>query len=679
MFKKIIAIGGTLAIAASLSVIAVAGAAEATHPVVSGTAACDSNGLSTITWKVTGDTGYANETATIKSAVVTSSGDDAPAQPTSLLEQSVKGAGYVEAVQGDVVGGAGYSLAVAVQWTNHRAGDLVTQTSAVVTAASCEVPDVEDAAASLTTTTATCLAGAELVLGDVNNFTWGEVTRDGDNYTVTATADPGHRFPAGDGVSEDGSTTVFTGILEPQTTGPECTPPPNCIPGSAVSYTYDRESNSGSIRVENVPSATGELCEGFWVTATSWKYKTDKVWPQTLDQLDYVNGKQKITLPGDYPFQAVMSCGQGDIYASFDEQPEPTATLAGPSDPYDEFFLHQMGFTGPVPTYYNQTPGCNTVVPVAPAITTATECGIAPTVVAKTTTGVDYEVVLDSATGDYVVTATPQLNYYFAGDDDQIVEFEGNIGVLVDCVENGNVVAVFGECTPGVFDDGLSSDPAGSGTASFRSATLTFDNSKSTKPVLFQVIGLPEFDTTVAAGDTVGVEIANATATGTSFTVMASGKSFDIPIPTCELPPLALVTPTTSVTQPTCTTAGSYTLGSIVGDIVWTVDGKPGITNGTYPAPAGSSSVTVVAEPAVAGDGLDPDWVNPVVLRFAAPAGVCSFDPPTLPFDPPTSPLTPPTLAFTGLTIGAGISLAGGLLFVGFAGLFVARHRRLHS
>ena len=140
----------------------------------------------------------------------------------------------------------------------------------------------------------------------------------------------------------------------------------------------------------------------------------------------------------------------------------------------------------------------------------------------------------------------------------------------------------------------------------------------------------------------------------------------------CELPSFALVTPTVSVTQPTCTAAGSYTLGSLVGDVVWTVDGTRDVTNGTYAAPAGSSTVTISAAPAVEGDGLDPDWSNPVVLTFTAPAGACSFGPPTLAFDPPT-------LAYTGLTIGTGLSLAAGLLFVGFAGLLIARRRKLHS
>ena len=144
----------------------------------------------------------------------------------------------------------------------------------------------------------------------------------------------------------------------------------------------------------------------------------------------------------------------------------------------------------------------------------------------------------------------------------------------------------------------------------------------------------------------------------------------------CELPPLALVTPTFSSTQPTCTTAGSYTLGSVGGDVEWTVNGKMAVS-GTYPAPADHSDVIISATPKVAGDGLDPDWVNPTVLKFAAPGTACAFSPPTLSFDPPTLSFDPPTLAYTGLTVGTGLSLAGGLLLAGFAGLVMARRRTL--
>ena len=168
------------------------------------------------------------------------------------------------------------------------------------------------------------------------------------------------------------------------------------------------------------------------------------------------------------------------------------------------------------------------------------------------------------------------------------------------------------------------------------------------------------------------VVIENATATGTSFAITAAGRSFNIPIPACDLPPLALVTPSYSVTQPTCTTAGSYTLGAVVGEVTWTVNGTAGVANGTYSAPSDYSDVTISAAPAVAGDGLDPDWVNPIVLTFAAPSVDCSFNPPTLSLDPPT-------LAYTGLTVGTGVSLAGGLLFVGFAGVMVARSRKVKA
>ena len=153
-------------------------------------------------------------------------------------------------------------------------------------------------------------------------------------------------------------------------------------------------------------------------------------------------------------------------------------------------------------------------------------------------------------------------------------------------------------------------------------------------------------------------------------TLVIEGNLSPKPTERCELPSFALVMPTVSVTQPTCTTAGSYMLGSLVGDVVWTVDGTGDVINGICPATAGSSRVTISAAPAVEGDGLDPDWSNPVVVTLTAPRWHLHVRP----ADPC---VRSPTLACTGLTIGTGLSLAAGLLFVGFARLLIARRRKL--
>ncbi|MGL4340119.1 MAG: hypothetical protein ACRCSP_06835 [Rhodoglobus sp.] len=676
MFKKILAVGSTIAIAAGLSVISVAGAAQATHPVVTGTAVCNPDtGQFDITWRVSGDTKYAKETATIVKEEISSDGDDSPVTTTSFVGLSVKGSSFVEAVQKNAQPGSSYVLGVKVQWTNHAQGKLVSQKSQpVVPSGTCVAPPQEDAAAELSTTAATCEAAAELILGAVDHAVWGEVIRDGKNYSVTATADKGHIFASGPGVSDDGTTKTFEGALEPQKSGKECAPTPTCIPSTAVSYTYDGPSNSGVITVSNVPGSTGKLCNGFWVTATSWKYLTEDKWPQSRDQVNYVNNGSEITTPGDYPFQAVVTCGQGDIYASYSAQPEPTPILNGPSDPFKEVFLHSAGFNGPRPTYFNNPTGCNTVVPVAPEVTTAAECGVAATVVPATTAGIDYAVELDTDTGNYTVTATPQTNYVFAGDDDQVIVFTGNAGAFVECVENPEVRVAYGEC---VIDDSDPSLPTAS-----RSVSVTFDNSASNTSVEFEVEGFPQYTHTVPAGEKKTFDIVDSTGLGGEYVIVAAGVGFQVSIPACDLPTFALVTPTYTSTQPTCTAPGTYTLGSLNGDLVWTVNGVSGISNGTYDAPSDNSDVTIVAAPALAQDGLDPEWVNPVVLEFAAPTTGCEL--PTLPFNPPTLPLpagvTPPaTLALTGAAVGSGLAVAAGLLFLGVAGVVVARRRSSHS
>ena len=682
MLKKFLAISGTLALAASLAVVAVPIAAQAAQPLVTGTAACNPDTSQfDITWTVAGDAALPDQTATVVSEQLDSDAGEEPVLLSSLVGQSVIGSGSIQAVQEGATPYVTYTLTLGVESGGQDSSEVVAQQSAPVQPyGSCADSSYQEASASLSTTRASCDAAGTLVLGETVNAGWGEVAYNDNRYSVIATAAEG-RFPEGEGVSGYGATKLFEGALEAQLTGSECAPPPACIPSTAVSYTYDQISNSGTISVAPVPSISGTLCEGFWVTATSWKYATGGIWPQTLDKVDFVNFKQQITVPGDYPFQAVMSCGQGDIYASFTEQPVPTSVLTGPSTPYKEFFLHQMGFTqtGSTdlgPTYYNQAPGCNAVKPVAPVVTTSAECGVASTVVAGPTPGVKYVVDFDPTSGDYKITATPAANYIFAGDYDQKKTFEGNAGALVECVQLPRVTA-FATCATDIPSGGpglVAARVSDSGQI----AHLTFDNSDSTAPVLFQVIGFPEFDRTVPAGEVVKIEILNSTQGGSSYRVMAAGETFVLPIPSCQLPDLALVTPTYSTRQATCASGATYTLGSTAGDIVWTINGKPSVSSGSYRAPADFSDVTITAAPAAAEEGLDPNWVNPLVLRFASPSAACMFDPPTLALDPSTASFNPPTLAYTGRSTaaGSGLGLGGALLFVGIAVIFVSRRRK---
>lgn len=266
-----------------------------------------------------------------------------------------------------------------------------------------------DASAEVTFTTPTCDAGQDIALGAIANATWGDLDIDAEgNYSVTATANEGHLFPGGL------ATKTFSGtLLGPDTS--QCEPDLECLPRSAVSYTYVPATNSGVITVVNPnPSKySNELCQGFWVTATSWKYTTTTKWPQIRD---VVQKLPKITSVGTYPYVAAVQCGQGDIYASFLAQPDPTEWLYGPSNPFPETFLHNMGFTGPSPTWTQTEPGCNQI-PVEPPVPHAiTECGVYGSIdIPADTEYVTYTLTGNGQTGINTVTATAVTPYVLSG------------------------------------------------------------------------------------------------------------------------------------------------------------------------------------------------------------------------------------------------------------------------
>ena len=274
----------------------------------------------------------------------------------------------------------------------------------------------------------TCSVDGKLIVPTTANITWSGGT-DGagpGTYNVKATPAAGYTL--------NGAQDTWIVQVLPKGTGLNCGPPP-CIAASQVSYTYDAATNSGTVTVPNPAGSSGKLCDGFWVTAVSWKYAGNAVWPQNLDKnnpMPEKNGSFFVDEPGTYNYAATVACGQGDIYASYDAQPVPTAFLNGPNNPYAEHFLHDMGFSGPSPTYMQSPIGCNQATPVAPVAKSIIACGTNGTLTYGPTTGVVYSLTVGNGTsGLWEVTATPATNYYFAGA--QAVKFTGDLGTHTDC------------------------------------------------------------------------------------------------------------------------------------------------------------------------------------------------------------------------------------------------------
>jgi hypothetical protein len=239
---------------------------------------------------------------------------------------------------------------------------------------------------------------------------------------------------------------------------PACTPPP-CVPDSKVSYTYFSASNSGVITVPNPAGFSGVLCTPFYVTAASWTFDTaGSVWTQTIHVSNHVGESPAVgtadsthNLPiqnhGAYPYSATVGCGQGDIYASFTSNtatlfPENPGHLAGPSNPFTEHFLSDMGFTGPSPTYTVTGTSCNTLgTPVTPTVDPITACGVYGSITIPNTPGVVYTyngVVKPAGThitglqGAQSVIATPASGYKFANNAPSVT-YNLNLGTYITC------------------------------------------------------------------------------------------------------------------------------------------------------------------------------------------------------------------------------------------------------
>lgn len=443
----------------------------------------------------------------------------------------------------------------------------------------------------------TCDTDGSYTLDDVEGVRWfiGDTEVQPGTYPVSAATTIVVRAEAigPDYGLEPGAQSEFTFVF---TEADDCVLP--CLPSSAVSYTYynlstatsGNPANSGLITVTAREGYSTELCDDFWVVAASWNYSSaTSIWPQTLRSTDpagdhpqgYVGGV------GTYFFHAPVACGQGDVYASFTGMPYVGPELFGPSNPFAERFLHQMGFTGPRPTYLNTAPGCNVANPVAPTASPIAECGTYGSIdisdvanpyvgytvyrgsaVNGSVDGLETVNLVDATEGVFTVVANPLGGYIFPSGT--VRQWEFDLGEYRDCPVDVNLTLTYmEECAP-------DSD-----------YTFRVRNTQSfAVPYTFTVAGNPALNGSgiAAPGDsffdldvprtnpaqsyTVTLKWGDGTTILAEQTTKASGRD-----KVCEL----TVAPVVDIT---CVTDGTYTVPTVLG-VVWSIAGQP-VAPGTY-------------------------------------------------------------------------------------------------
>jgi len=699
MFRRILAAFGSLTLVAALSVAAVAAPASAAPTLAPHTEVTTGDGVDCST--ITFDKGSPLDDSNYINAEFIQNGNDF--QMNAEINADNDGHLYVliHAPGGDVtypltdterdsgVFTYHYSDYLNGEWTvhwiqydghdGHYTGDLTCGTP----------PPPVSASAAVDVTAATCLSPAILNYGATSfanftatstpNGTKGALTGTATTpYSVIATSDDNHTFADGT------STLTLSGELDPKVTGPSCEPAPACLPSSAVSYTYVPATNSGVITVHDAVNSTHVLCAPFWVTATSWKYVNQTIWPQMLDVTQKLG---PISAVGSYPFAAAVSCGQGDIYASFDSQPEPTATLDGPQNPFHEHFLHEMGFSGPNPTYVQQDGSCASVEPtVGYELGACYQNGTAPNLFSSS----NLTLVFDNSKSTVPVTfsvpngldvksnVSPTPSIVRIVPPGQVVKVETtpiwDKGGAYDVVING-VYAVtipgatitippFTGClgaTPG--DPSHSNETCtvsgkvlGSITVGLETGlvyTIDGPNTHISPVTTKTVSGLAAGDYVVKVAPVKGYALTGADAWPLTITIAGI---------TCgQLVTHPLVTPKVGLTPLSCTAPGSYTLVSDAG-VIWRINGQV-VPAGTYQVSA-TSTLQAIATPNAPDYGFEAGIPNPQVNNF-------SFTKP----DAATCTTQLTTLAYTGVTSSLWLILAGGLVFICLGGLLIARRR----
>jgi hypothetical protein len=456
-----------------------------------------------------------------------------------------------------------------------------------------------------------------------------------------------------------------------------------CLPPSAVSYTYDNTyfdgtpANQGVITVHQLdPTVYSDtLCYGFWVLATGWVYDTTGTWPQTLEGSSAANGGEEITKvgPGTYPYGFPVTCGQGDIYASWNG-PIKLPTKLTESSPDIEHFLSQMGFVredgNPNDTWMTTDPSCHVINQdiVAPSVTATATC---TTPGSLSWTDIPGEVVYsltsgNGKTGLNTVTATAQGNWIFPDNTKTRVFKDIDLGTPTDCPAiPGDPTSSPAVCTNGV--TGL-----GSITVGYQPGVLEYTVTPAGgSPVPITQATTPEpvgsYTVHVAA---VQPGFALPASAGTGWTLIGPNDwradvTVGAPVDCADLPTDADFSIEWTATNAGCSTGtGTITVGpaEFAGFVNFFIDGKPVNPGVAVRASAGNHLVT--ATPVDPADTVDN---SPQTASVPSASAAC--------------PTQLKTLALTGTDpssqlIAAGVLLPAGVLLLLGAALIRRRHQQ---
>ena len=308
-------------------------------------------------------------------------------------------------------------------------------------------------------------------------------------------------------------------------------------------------------------------------------------------------------------------------------------------------------YTGPWSHTFVSAGECLTeAFPVGPQVTIITECDMYGSVVIPETTGVVYELTQgDGMQGLYTVTATPAEGYFF--DDVESVEYSGDLGEYTQCVTPLEPTFTDSEC--------VEEDPQIDGALTVMAAFVQsgYFTIPSIAGVQYTVSidGGPFVD--YAAGDynvPDGTEIVVKATVLPGYTLEGQTEwshTFG-ELGECELPTFAEVFAAASATGESCEADG--TIDVVPAEhVLYYIDGVL-VTQAHTPKAPGTYLVqakTDSIEYAILGQSV---WE----LEIGAAAGPCDLT----------------TLALTGQAPSfLGLSIGGGLLFLGAAGFYMRR------